>query len=265
MRKLAVQDPTLALLIVWTAGFFINLINGDDSLRISMVLVPELVLQGQWWRLLTFPLAPPVPSPLMAIIFIFFFMLYLTLGRNIEQVMGSWRYNLFLLTAWLGSAGGAMLGSFIGASPGFVDYTPMVTSMLFAFATFFPNYQILFMFVVPLKIKWLAIVGAVFVGFALLRGPLWGDRVWLLGQCLAYLIFCGPFMFGRLQVKQRRVRQDRQERSAAQQPFHVCARCGATEISHPERRFRICTECEPPAEYCDVCLPVHEHRREKTA
>ena len=240
-------------MIVWTIGFVMDLLTGPDlALRESMLLVPELVLAGEWWRLLTFPLAPPPFDWLMALIFIFFFMFYLTMGRNIEQVMGSWRYNLFLLTVWFGSAAGAMGGHLLGAGPVAVDLSPMVVSMLFAFATFFPTFTILFFFVVPLQIKWLAIVNAALLPFVLIVSPTMGDRVVLLGQCLGYLIFCGPFLAGVAKRKQSRVRSENRERVAAKQAFHVCATCGATELTHPERTFRMSTEFTPAKEFCCI-------------
>ena len=272
MRKFAVQDATFALMIVWAIGFAADLFTGDQmNLRAAMVLRPELVYAGEWWRLLTFPLAPPEPSMFMAIIFIFFYMLYLTLGRNIEQVMGAWRYNLFLLTVWVGSAAGAMIGYEMGAVIPLiegrvtgVDYLPVVTSLLFAFATFFPTYTILFMFIVPLQIKWLAIIGALFIAYGMLSqalGGQWGHVVMTLGQCLAYLIFVGPFLLGRARTKQKKVQSQIKERAEAKKPFHKCAECGVTELDDPERRFRMCTECDPPTEYCDLHINNHEHRR----
>src|SRR5512138_3768952 len=53
----------------------------------------EALLEGEWWRLATFPFDPPRLSPLFVLFAWYFFYL---MGSALEAQWGEFRYNVFL-------------------------------------------------------------------------------------------------------------------------------------------------------------------------
>ena len=71
---------------------------GQFDIGRGELLIPELVLAGEWWRLVTFLFIPPVTN----VIFAFFaWYLFNLMGSALEGRWGAFRYNLFLLVGYL--------------------------------------------------------------------------------------------------------------------------------------------------------------------
>ena len=110
------------------------------------------------------------------------------------------------------------------------------------------------MFILPVKIKWLAWITAAFLlfGFATSSNA---NRLALIVALSNYLLFFGPQVFQnvrqRKEIAGRRKRFEIQSRSD-EEPLHRCATCGATEISDPTLEFRVARDGE---EYCLAHLP----------
>jgi hypothetical protein len=127
-------------------------------------------------------------------------------------------------------------------------------SLFFAFAWFYPDEIIYIFFILPMKIKWLAWIGAAFLLFGFLVGTN-GYRMALLAAFSNYFIFFGPQIFQQARERQdlssRRKRFEVQTRSDSE-PLHKCKICGATELIDPNREFRVSRDGE---EYCIEHLP----------
>ncbi len=97
----------------------------------------------------------------------FFSMLILwIMARPLEESWGSPRFLLFWLVSVLGAAGTALLLGQPLAGDIFLQ-----TSLLFTFATLYPDTEFLLFFVIPVKVKWLGIIGG---GFLLLSSVRFG-------------------------------------------------------------------------------------------
>ena len=115
-----------------------------------IALVPEKVLEGQVWRLVTFVCEPPVTNVVFA--FFFWYMFYL-MGEALELSWGTFRYNVYLLIGYLATAAVSFLTPEVPASIGFLE-----GSVFLAFAALFPDFEISLFFLLPVKIKWLALL-----------------------------------------------------------------------------------------------------------
>ena len=62
LRRYAVHNVTLYL-ILGQALFFVFAMSGRFILD-RVVLIPDAVLAGEWWRLLTFLFIPPLSNPI---------------------------------------------------------------------------------------------------------------------------------------------------------------------------------------------------------
>jgi len=130
----------------------------------------------------------------------------------------------------------------------------LIASLFFAFARFYPDEVIYILFILPVKIKWLAWIFAAFLllGFVLNSNSY---RAALIAAFANYFIFFGPEIIHqarhRQEVTTRRRRFEAHSRNA-DDVLHRCAVCGATELTDPTLDFRVARDGE---EYCMAHLP----------
>jgi membrane associated rhomboid family serine protease len=137
----------------------------------ALVLVPELVLRGEVWRLVTWPLVQPDPLGLIFACLFFWFM-----GPDLGYAWGPGGYLLRYLT--VAAATGVVTCLVALAFPplqrvGFVlGAWSLVDAFVMAWALMFPQRQVYQFFMLPMSGKNLVYftVGANVV-FALLSGP----------------------------------------------------------------------------------------------
>ena len=115
-----------------------------------------------------------------------------------------------------------------------------------------------FMLIIPLKIKWLGWLSAVMLVFnftgALLAGDIGSATVILAGMTPFLLVFAPGFIASRKLAAANAVRREKFQAGLpdADEAFHRCSVCGATELSNPEKEFRVSSDGE---EYCLEHLP----------
>lgn len=208
-----------------------------------LVLDPDLVMRGEVWRLVTFLFIPPSTSPLWIL-----FALYLTwmFGTSLEAEWGAFRYNLFYLIGMLGTAGCA----FLTREP--VTNFYLNTTIFLAFATLYPDYQILLFFVLPVKVKWLGWLAVAGLILTVAAAPL-GHKVAVLVAVANYLLFFQGTIRDKFRQGARRARTAAQRGRLDPPPARVrrCATCGKSD-DQPDVDIRVCAceRCGKPTEYC---------------
>ena len=245
--------PNLSLYLV-VGQVFVLLMNlmGRIDLRLC-VLQPDLVLDGQWWRLITFWFMPPPPG-LFGYVFVAFawYMFYL-MGNALEHYWGEFRYNLFLLLGY------ALTVAFAFITPGSqVTNLFIAGSVFLAFAYLNPDFEFLLFFILPLKIKWLALI--TWVGYAItaFRGDL-PVRLQILASVGNFFVFfSGDILRSMRHGRQKMVRQA-QSFAEAGEPRHRCHVCGKTDRTNPELDFRYCSKCAGDQCYCPEHIQNHVH------
>jgi hypothetical protein len=170
------------------------------------------------------------------------------IGEGLERAWGSFRLTLYFV---IGMIGTTLAAFFFGSN---FSNGMLITSLFFAFARFYPDEVIYILFILPVKIKWLAWIYAAFlmVGFFLGANSY---RAALVAAFINYFIFFGPEIIHqarhRHDVSTRRKRFETQSRDVTE-ALHRCAVCGATELSDPNLDFRVARDGE---EYCMPHLP----------
>lgn len=202
----------------------------------------ESVLHGQVWRLASYVLIPGSFHPLLAIIGASYMMF---LGRGLEEAWGAFRVNLYVI-------GGILTVSLFALWLGYyVNSTSFYLTTLFAFATLFPEVEILFMFILPVKMKWVAWLSAAGVGLSIVQRPE-GILEWVI-MLSNYVVVFGPdFVRGRLHMAKVAKRRESFRDPAADSFFHQCKLCGKTEKDDPALEFRV---DENGDEICSSCRP----------
>ena len=147
-----------------------------------LMLDPELVKHGQIWRLFTFLFIPPATSPLWMI---FWLILFYQFAQALEHEWGDFQFNLYY---GLGAAATIGVSFWLGAG---LSNVILNASLFLAFATLFPDFELLIFFVLPVKVKWLAALTAAGILWEAVIGG-WYER-WAVAAGVAnYLIFFGP-------------------------------------------------------------------------
>ena len=186
MRKIAVeklmQIITVCMLIVYGADLLLTMYADGMALSINTYLEFDrtLIFKGQVWRVLSFIIAYPESSNILfTLMAIYFF--YWT-GSKVENYWGKARFTLYYL---FGIIGTVIAGFIVGQ----ITNVYLNLSLFLAFCTMFPNERVLIFFVIPIKVKWLGIVEAVFI-IALFIFGYWAIRASIIAALANYLLFC---------------------------------------------------------------------------
>jgi hypothetical protein len=248
-RRYGIPNITMYL-IIGQALLFLFHLSGRFILE-RVVLIPELVMAGEWWRLITFLLIPPLTN----IIFAFFaWYLFYLMGNALEGHWGAFRYNLFLLIGYVVTVVATFFFPYSAATNIFIG-----GSVFLAFAYLYPDFQLYIFFVLPVKIKWLAIITWIGYGYEILVGS-WHTRVLVLASISNFLIFFGRDIYGSMKSGNRKMAAQANQFGGKREAFHRCAVCSKTDISHPQMEFRYCPECGGLG-YCMDHIFNHEHRK----
>jgi hypothetical protein len=247
LRRYAVTNVTLYL-IIGQVLFFIFAMSGRFVLE-RVVLIPDRVIMGEWWRLITFLFIPPLTNPIFA--FFAWYLFYL-MGNALEGHWGAFRYNLFLLIGYIVTVAVSFIMPLYPATNLFIG-----GSVFLAFAFLFPDFQLYIFFIIPIKIRWLALITWIGYTYELIVGS-WSTRLLVLASITNFFLFFGKDIFWRIKAGRRRMTMQVQGYSATKEPFHKCTICGITDLSHPQMEFRYCSECGGLG-YCKDHIMKHEH------
>lgn len=211
------------------------------------------VRRGEVWRLFTYvflPSSPARPGELVSPLFVVLALMILwRIGEGLEEAWGAFRLTLYFLVGMIGTTVAAF---FFGGQS---SNAMLATSLVFAYAWFYPDDIIYVLFILPMKWKWLAWITGAFVAFRFIIARDGFSRMAILAALSNFFIFFGPELVQRVrhrkEVTTRRKRFEVQTRSEAE-PLHKCATCGATELTDPNLEFRVSRDGE---EYCMNHLP----------
>ena len=211
------------------------------------------VLHLQLWRLVSFIFVPDVSNIFYLIINLYF---YYFIGNLLEREWGTPKFNLYYLSGVVLT----ILVGIIGYYAFNVNYTIFGTyyvsmSMFLAFAALYPDAQVLLFFIIPIKMKWLAILDAVLFAVDILGALLRLDFVSALIPVIAllnFLVFFWTDLSEAFGSRRRMARHQnshqtiqfksavkQQQKKESQQGYrHKCCVCGRTDTDYPDLEFR---------------------------
>ena len=262
--RYAIRNLTMYLLAGYAIGYLLSFMM--PQLLNYFTLEPALILKGQVWRLLSWVIIPPNDN----IIFVIFMMLlYYSLGNTLESYWGAFRYNVYIFSGILFTVIGAFIvNGLIGGITGFGSlYSTYYINMsiFLACASIMPDYQLLLYGIIPIKMKWLAILDVVLLAVDAVQGGLI-IRIVIIASLLNFIIFffCNRNLRGHSPKQAARRKKFQKQISRPQNQYaggakHRCVVCGRTELDDPTLEFRYCSKCNGNYEYCQEHLFTHEH------
>ena len=270
--KYAIPNLMIYLIAAYCIGFVIYTVNPNFMLMLT--LSPYHILHGQVWRLITWILMPTDTRVFSLLIMA---LLYYQLGSALERSWGTFRFNVYIFGGMLFTVIGAFIlyGIYAASGTGNLETISLISSLTFttnyinltiflAFAVMYPEMQILLFFIIPVKMKWMAVVYAVLIAINLILTS-WGGRIAIIMSILNFLIFflstrnyrrVSPKEIHRKQVFKAQMREPRKGSMVTK---HKCAVCGRTELDDPNLEFRFCSKCDGNYEYCQDHLFTHTH------
>ncbi len=255
--KYAIHNLMLYIVFANAVVFILDL-AGQGRLVYQLVLIPQYVFQGQIWRIFTFVMIPPTTS---LIFIIFVLMFYMFIGRTLEQEWGSFKFNVYYFLGMTFIVISSLAYSLVTGNVLMADASYLNLTLFFAFATLYPNYEIRIYFILPVKVKYLAYISAVFTLFMFVSGPI-GSKLSIIAGVGNYLLFFGKELIkrpaNRTKNASRKKQYDNSMKTGSEHK-HKCHVCGKTEHDDPSLEFRYCSKCDGYYEYCLEHLKDHEH------
>lgn len=168
---------TEGLIFVHFAVFILSWANRDGL--INLAVIPGQVASRPW-TLVTYQF---VHGPSMFWFFISMLVLWI-MAKPLEESWGSPRFLVF----WLVATFGASLTAVALKLPLFGD-TGVGTSILLTFATLFPEIEFRLFFIIPVKVKYLAVVAVAWLAFSSLQMGILPGVANVAGMSSGYLFF----------------------------------------------------------------------------
>lgn len=247
--------PNLSLYLVIAQVFvllttMLGLVN-PELLDFAPALARE---GGQWWRIVTFMFIVPMPGGTLGFVFTAFgWYIFYLMSNALEHHWGAFRFNVFLFLSYLLTVALSFLAPLYGVTNLYI-----LGSVFLAFAYLNPDFELLLFFILPVKIKWLAVLAWAMNIVQFIRGDL-AERLQIGACVVTFFIFFGSNMLQTVR-NGRRVAARRVERAAEEvRPRHICHVCGKTDRTHPDLDFRYCSKCAGDQCYCPEHIHQHSH------
>ncbi len=247
--------------------------SGNYYLYSLLYFDRDLILQGQVWRLISFPLVYDTNNLLLTAITLF---CYYSIGRAMENLWGTLRFNLFYLSGVL------MMDIYCMIFGGYADVYYLNLSLFLSYATMFPDAHFLLFFIIPVKAWIFALLDLVLVLFGLIAYP-FPANLFSVISLANYFLFFGKDVLNviplswRINTKRLFKKKPKGAKvvpfpnagsyeattASVKEPYtHRCTVCGRTDMSNPELEFRYCSRCKGYHCYCIEHINNHEHIKE---
>ena len=180
LYRLRIQPFIRYIIFAMLGVYLLQTFYQEFNLIGLLVLDRARVFRGEVWRLLSFLVVPPAYSPMSALLTMYFYYFISTALEN------RWGARRFLLYYGLGAIGAVLAAMIVGTGTNLYLYM----SMFFAYAILNPEHELLLFFVLPVKMKWLALLNAAFYVYGFIISG-WPERAAILLSLAHIFLFFG--------------------------------------------------------------------------
>ena len=270
--------PNLMLYISIGAAivYIMSMVDKSNILYNALCFDRDLILQGQVWRLFTYVFTYSAGNILIMLISL---LCYFSLGRAMENIWGTFRFNLFYFT------GVVLMDIFCMIFGGFrADVAYLNMSLFLGYATLYPDAGFLLFYIIPVKAWIFALLDLVLTLVEVIQLTAAGLFPYNLFPLIAianYFLFFGKDVVNVIpltwRLNARRLFKKKPKAKTGTVPFptagsyqastatvkapytHKCTVCGRTDVSNPELEFRYCSRCNGYHCYCEDHINNHTH------
>ena len=272
--------PNLMLYITLGSAlvYVMSMIDESATLYYALCFDRNLILQGQVWRLFSYVFTYDGGNVIWTAVGL---LCYFSLGRAMENVWGTCRFNLFYLT------GVVLMDIFCMLFGGYANISYLNMSLFLGYATLYPNAQFLLFFIIPVKAWIFALIDLAITLYNVILLTAMGAIPYNLFPLVAianYFLFFGKDVVNVIpmswQVNFRRLFKKKKSyapkptgtvpfptagsyratTSSVKAPYtHKCTVCGRTDVTNPELEFRYCSRCNGYHCYCEEHISNHTH------
>lgn len=277
--KYAVYDLQKYLILAYCFGTVLSMLSVPVAGYLGFSV--DAILKGQVWRLVTWVFCADSGS---LITLLFLYCVY-NMARSFEQMVGTFRMNVYLVGGMIFNLISAILVYLLtwgllgqGISVNLSNYDLLFTIFM-ALALCMPEATVYLSFLFPIKMKWMFVVYLALSVYQLYGFFAYGNAIGGLTFGLLTLVVNGSqalvallnvflfFHFSKIRLtKKQKKTQTEFRRQMASVPKagavgtrHKCAICGRTEKDDPNISFRYCSKCTGNKEYCQDHLFTHTH------
>ena len=275
-RNKGIPNLMLYITIGTAIVYMMSMIDESDTLYYALCFDRGLILQGQVWRLFTYVFTYDTGNILLMFISL---LCYFSLGRAMENIWGTFRFNLFYFT------GVVLMDIFCMIFGGFrADVYYLNMSLFLGYATLYPDAGFLLLFIIPVKAWIFALLDLVLTLVEVVELTVAGLFPYNLFPLIAianYFLFFGKDVLNVIpltwRLNARRVFKKKPKQKTGTVPFptagsykatiakveapytHKCTVCGKTDVTNPELEFRYCSRCNGYHCYCEDHISNHTH------
>lgn len=275
-RNKGIPNLMLYLSIGSAIVYILSMMDRSKTLYYALSFNRAAILHGQIWRLITYVFTYDAGNLLLTAITL---LCYFSLGRAMENIWGTCKFNLFYFT-------GVILMDVFGMIFGVpVSVTYLNLSLFLSYATMYPDSQFLLFFIIPVRAWIFALLDLALTVFDVIQFTLAGIpfpiNLFPLVAIANYLLFFGAEVKNVIPLSWRinasRNFKKKPKKQTGSIPFpsagsyqataakpqapytHRCTVCGRTDVTNPELEFRYCSKCNGYYCYCEDHINNHEH------
>lgn len=262
--------------IISALVYLVGMMDTTYTFYSYLVFEPHLILRGQIWRLITWIFIPTNSFPWIIVELYFYYFL----GNTLENVLGSGRFTVYYIMGIILNVIYGLISMLVSNSSAFITSMYLNLSLFFAYAVMFPDNRVLLFFIIPIKVKWLAIIDAAFMVLNLLTNIAAGNWIIAFLPLVAifnFFIFFGDYLtpanrtspFGSFNTntinfksaaRKYKKQQQNADKASSKAPYrHKCAVCGRTDADYPDLEFRYCSRCSGYHCFCMEHINNHVH------
>lgn len=249
--------------------YVVSLFDRSGLLLTTLAMDPASVLHGQIWRLVTYVFIPTSGGFWLIVSLMF----YYWLGETLERLWGSTRFTVYYVSGMLLTALASILTLFIdGVSIPLYGASYVNTALFMAYALTYPDAMVRIYFILPIKMKWLAILEGALYAVQVIRcaaAGLWGQALLPVVALLNLFVFFSPAFYRKAdQFRAHNRKEAVQFRKAVKEQQrqkgynHKCEVCGRTDTEYPNLQFRYCSKCSGYHCFCEDHIFNHTHHIE---